>query len=151
MPCRLAEGISASRQSLEPRPPGAEPAYRYGIARIYRDDRIELTGPDRTTTESPAGGDTLWADAGAVYSALPDELRSALLQRSGVLGQLLDAVALSEGGDAGEGDRATLTARLAGLGVPVPCFNQLRMQVQEQMQTQVDQLVSLVQTQCSKL
>lgn len=62
---------------------------------------------------------------------LPDELRSALLQRAGVLGQLLDAVEQSEGGNAVEGDRRTLSALLATLGVQVPSFNHLRLQAAE--------------------
>ncbi len=36
------------------------PVVRELIARIYRDDCIDLTGPDRATEELPAGGDTLW-------------------------------------------------------------------------------------------
>ncbi|HEX5389048.1 MAG TPA: HDOD domain-containing protein [Burkholderiaceae bacterium] len=55
---------------------------------------------------------------------LPDDLRNALLQREGTLGQLLNAVESAEA----PGDGHALAAWLAALGVPTASFNHLRLQ-----------------------
>jgi c-di-GMP-related signal transduction protein len=55
---------------------------------------------------------------------LPDDLRHALLQREGVLGQQLNAVEAAEA----PGDDRTLSTLLAALGLPATSFNHLRLQ-----------------------
>ncbi|MDP3521015.1 MAG: HDOD domain-containing protein [Hydrogenophaga sp.] len=55
---------------------------------------------------------------------LPDDLRRALLQREGVLGQQLGVVEAAEA----PGDGAQLSTDLATLGVPTVSFNRLRLQ-----------------------
>ena len=59
-----------------------------------------------------------------VMLTLPDELRTALQQRDGVLGQQLNTVAASEA----PGSSATLAARLAEWDLPAATFNHLRLQ-----------------------
>ncbi len=55
---------------------------------------------------------------------LPDELRSALLQREGTLGQQLNVVEAAEA----PGDANAVATQLAELGVPTATFNHLRLQ-----------------------
>jgi len=55
---------------------------------------------------------------------LPDALRSALLEREGVLGQQLSVVEASEA----PGDTPALNTHLAHLGLPAGSFNHLRLQ-----------------------